>query len=107
MPKPKASRPYMPVWGVWFANTFYFSTGSKSRKARNLAENPRCCITTDVDFKKRPKKGDIKETVVLEGLAEITTDSKIRKKFSTIYQDKYAWDMVVHRRPSLSILPGH
>ncbi len=33
-------RPHaMPVWGVWYDNQFYFSTGRESRKARNLAVN--------------------------------------------------------------------
>jgi len=95
----------MPVWGVWFADAFYFSTGSKSRKARNLAENPRCCITTEIDFKKRPKKGQIKETIVLEGLAEIATDSKTRKKFATIYEDKYAWNMEGFNEPIYRVRP--
>ena len=36
-------RPHvMPVWGLWLDDAFYFSTGASSRKARNLAANPRC-----------------------------------------------------------------
>lgn len=34
----------MPVWGVWLDDTFYFSTGFKTRKAQNLARNPRCAF---------------------------------------------------------------
>jgi hypothetical protein len=30
----------MVVWGLWQEGRFLFSTGSTSRKARNLAENP-------------------------------------------------------------------
>lgn len=34
-------RPHvMPVWGLWLDDTFYFSTGRESRKARNLEGNP-------------------------------------------------------------------
>jgi hypothetical protein len=37
--------PHMtPVWGVWLDETFYFSTGRRSRKARNLAADPRCVV---------------------------------------------------------------
>lgn len=43
------ARPHvMPVWGVWLDDAFCFSTGSQSRKARNLAENPRCVISCEV-----------------------------------------------------------
>jgi len=43
-----SNRPHvMPVWGVWVDDAFYFSTGRKSRKGRNLAANPACTITND------------------------------------------------------------
>ena len=47
----------MIIWGVWYAGSFWFSTGAKSCKARNLAENQRCVIGTD----------DAAEALVLEG----------------------------------------
>ena len=36
----------VPVWGVWLDddNAFYFSSGTQSRKARNLAANPNCVV---------------------------------------------------------------
>jgi nitroimidazol reductase NimA-like FMN-containing flavoprotein (pyridoxamine 5'-phosphate oxidase superfamily) len=37
----------MPVWGVWFSDAFFFSTGNQSRKARNLAKNPGCSVATE------------------------------------------------------------
>ena len=37
----------MLVWGLWLDGAFYFSTGRKSRKACNLAENSPCVIATD------------------------------------------------------------
>jgi nitroimidazol reductase NimA-like FMN-containing flavoprotein (pyridoxamine 5'-phosphate oxidase superfamily) len=43
-------RPHaMPLWGVWRADEadFVFSCGARSRKARNLAENPLACVTID------------------------------------------------------------
>jgi hypothetical protein len=54
-------RPYahaMPVWGVWFACAFWFSTGGQSRKTRNLYADPRCTLHTDTV-----------DPVVVEGLA--------------------------------------
>src|SRR5437763_1813695 len=49
----------MPVWGIWLTGAFFFSTGNQSRKARNLAANNECSVVTEIDFKKRPKKGQI------------------------------------------------
>src|SRR5215470_11728074 len=99
-------RPHlMPVWGVWFDNAFFFSTGDQSRKARNISMNSRCSVATEIDFERRPKKGQIKDGIILEGVAEVITDSRIRKKFSAIYQDKYAWDMEGFNEPIYRVRP--
>jgi len=37
----------MPVWGVWRDGALWFSSGLRSRKATNLAHDPRCVLTTD------------------------------------------------------------
>ena len=37
--KPERAPHTMVVWGLWLDGAFLFSTGSQSRKARNLAEN--------------------------------------------------------------------
>ena len=40
-------RPHvMPVWGVWLDGALWWSSGLRSRKARNLARDPRCTVTT-------------------------------------------------------------
>jgi len=39
-------RPHvMPVWAIWVAGAFYFTTGATTRKGKNLAHNPHCVIT--------------------------------------------------------------
>jgi pyridoxine/pyridoxamine 5'-phosphate oxidase len=38
--RPDGSPHLMVIWGVWLGESFWFSTGAKSRKARNLAANP-------------------------------------------------------------------
>jgi len=96
----------MPVWGIWLNDAFLFSTGSQSRKARNLAANPQCSIVTDMDFKGRPKKDDIKDTVIVEGVADVVDDPRIRKKFSAIYEEKYAWDMEGFGEPIYLVRPN-
>jgi len=40
-------RPHVtPLLGVWFDGALYFCTGSTERKAKNLAQNPNCVLTT-------------------------------------------------------------
>src|SRR5436190_336855 len=95
----------MPVWGVWFSDAFFFSTGNQSRKARNLALNPMCSIATEIDFQKKPKKGQIKDSIILEGVAELISDRRKLKKFSAIYQDKYVWDMEGFDEPVYCVRP--
>ena len=54
----------MPVWGVWDGAVLWFSSALGSRKARNLAQDPRATMTTD-----RPH-----EPVVVEGIVERSLD---------------------------------
>ena len=40
-------RPHVtPLLGVWLDGALYFCTGPTERKARNLAQNPCCVLTT-------------------------------------------------------------
>jgi nitroimidazol reductase NimA-like FMN-containing flavoprotein (pyridoxamine 5'-phosphate oxidase superfamily) len=103
---PDAKPHVMPVWGVWFAGAFFFSTGNQSRKARNLALNSRCSIATEIDFHRRPKKDQIKDSVILEGVAEAVMDSRNRKRFARIYEAKYAWDMQDFEEPIYRVRPN-
>ncbi len=78
-------RPHMmPVWGLWLDNAFYFSTGRKSRKARNLSANPNCVISTE----------NSEEAVIIEGIAQETTDRGLLQTFYEAYKAKYDWDLV-------------
>jgi len=77
-------RPHcVPVWGVWLDDAFYFSSGAKSRKARNLAENPDCVVC--------PEDGI--EAVSLEGVAEKVVDDATIRRFVETYNPKYQWDL--------------
>src|SRR6266446_7199 len=54
-------RPHlMIVWGIWWQDAFWFSTGPRTRKAKNIAADPHVVIGTE--------KAD--EAVILEGTAE-------------------------------------
>ena len=40
-------RPHVaPLLGIWFDGALYFCTGPRERKAKNLAENAHCVLTT-------------------------------------------------------------
>ena len=73
-------RPHaMPVWCVWLEGRLFFSTGRRSRKARNLARNPRCVLSTVVG----------KDSVVVEGVARRIRNASLTRRVTTIYTKKY------------------
>jgi hypothetical protein len=72
----------MVVWGLWQDGRLLFSTGSKSRKARNLKQNANCVVCTE----------HAHEAVIIEGTAEIA-DVAARRKFLSVYEKKYKFDM--------------
>jgi PPOX class probable F420-dependent enzyme len=77
-------RPHvMPVWGVWLDGRLLFSSGLRSRKARNLAADPRCTLTTD----------DARDPVVVEGVAERVTDRAAIVPFLDAVNAKYDADL--------------
>jgi nitroimidazol reductase NimA-like FMN-containing flavoprotein (pyridoxamine 5'-phosphate oxidase superfamily) len=77
-------RPHvMPVWGVWMEGALYFSTGAKSRKARNLRANPSCVVCGE----------HARGQIVIEGQARRLSDRKLWKRFSKVYEEKYDFDM--------------
>ena len=45
--RPDGTPHAMVIWGLWLDNAFYFSTGTKTRKGRNLAHKPYCVIGTE------------------------------------------------------------
>jgi hypothetical protein len=80
--KPDGSPHTMVVWGLWISGRFLFSTGSKSRKARNLAKNPNCVVSTE----------HAHEAVIVEGTARMA-DVPTRRQLLAKYPGKYDWDM--------------
>jgi hypothetical protein len=80
--KPDGSPHTMVVWGLWQDGRFLFSTGCKSRKARNLEKNQNCVVCTEL----------ANEAVIVEGIAEIA-DVAARRKLLPAYERKYKFDM--------------
>jgi hypothetical protein len=80
--KPDGSPHTMVVWGLWQDGRLLFSTGSKSRKARNLARNKNCVVCSE----------QAHEAVIVEGVAGIA-DVAARRKLIPAYEKKYKFDM--------------
>jgi Pyridoxamine 5'-phosphate oxidase len=73
-------RPHaMPIWGIWVEGAFYFSSGPKARKARNLARNPRCVVCTDPAH----------AAVILEGTAHVAPVAAQPASLAGRYHAKY------------------
>ncbi len=90
--KPDGSPHVMVVWALWHDGQLLFSTGSNSRKARNLKANPNCVISTELS----------QEAVIVEGVAEVA-DVPARRKFLANYTRKYDWDMTSMKDDILSM----
>lgn len=65
------------VWGVWAEQALWFSTGGRSRKARDLAADPRCSVSAE----------QADESVVVEGIAQRATGDTAALRAT--YQAKY------------------
>jgi hypothetical protein len=72
----------MPVWGVWLKDRFLFSTGPRTRKARNLAGNARAVVHLESGA----------QLVVVEGVARQVSDAKLIESFVSAYNPKYGWN---------------
>jgi hypothetical protein len=69
----------MPVWGLWLDDSFVFSSGSESRKSRNLTRDPRTVVHLE--------SGD--DVVIVEGVAERVSDAEELRRIGEIYSVKY------------------
>jgi hypothetical protein len=90
--KPDGSPHTMVVWGLWQDGRFLFSTGSKSRKARNLAQNANCIVCNE----------HAHEAVIVEGVAEIA-DVAARRRLIPAYEKKYKFDLSTMKDDLLSM----
>ncbi len=89
-------RPHvMPVWGLCLDDTFYFSTGRRSRKSRNLTSNPNCVVCPE----------SAGEAVILEGTAQEVAGSSLPRKFNRAYKKKYNWKIEGNEGPFYMVRP--
>ena len=94
---PDGSPHCMPVWGLWMNEKFYFSTGRQSKKAGNLAHNPKCVVCTE----------DPREPVIVEGTAKLDPDPRALKRIAPQYNDKYHYGDVGEMDEPVYVVTPH
>jgi general stress protein 26 len=76
-------RPHVtPLLGVWLEGALYFCTGPQERKAKNLAGNPHCILTTG-----RSTLDGL--DLVIEGTAKSVGDQAELGRVADTYESKY------------------
>jgi nitroimidazol reductase NimA-like FMN-containing flavoprotein (pyridoxamine 5'-phosphate oxidase superfamily) len=80
-------RPHVtPLISVWLDEAAYFCTGPIERKAKNLARNSHCVLTTGCNL-----LGEGLD-VVIEGDAERVSDDAELQRIAAAYESKYGSD---------------
>ena len=94
--RPDGSPHVMVIWGLWVDGEFWFSTGRKSRKARNLDGNPHCVICSE----------DAAQAVIVEGTVDMLENTAVLEKIFSAYQKKYKWDIRGMGEPMFRLKPS-
>ena len=77
-------RPHlMLIWGIWWQDAFWFSTGPRTRKAKNIAAHAHVVIGTEA----------ADEAVIVEGIPQEIRDRSVWKQLAQIYNAKYGGDV--------------
>ena len=76
-------RPHVtPLLGIWLGGALHFCTGPSERKAKNLAQNPHCVLTTGCN-------GLDGLDLVVEGEVVKVTDGSELASIADTYESKY------------------
>ena len=80
-------RPHVtPLVAVWLDDALYFCTGESERKAKNLARNAHCVLTTGSNAL------DEGLDVIVEGDAARVSDEGLLQRVAELYEAKYGSD---------------
>ena len=80
-------RPHVtPLIAVWLNGSLYFCTGPTEQKAKNIAHNPHCVVTTGANAI------DAGLDVVVEGEAVKMGDDRALRRVAEAYEEKYGKD---------------
>lgn len=75
-------RPHvMPILGVWVDGALHFCASDRSRKAKNLARDPHCVVTSSAQTL----------DLVVEGRARPVDTPAAVQRVAEAYQAKYGW----------------
>lgn len=73
------------VGALWLDGNFWFQTGARTRKGRNVARDPRCSVATSVHD----------ADIVFEGEAALVTDSETVARIAKAWADQ-GWPAEPH-----------
>jgi uncharacterized pyridoxamine 5'-phosphate oxidase family protein len=77
-------RPHVtPLLGIWLDDALYFCTGPAERKAKNLAQNPNCVLTTGCNGL------DDGLDLVVEGAAAKVSEGAELRNVADTFESKY------------------
>ena len=83
-------RPHVtPLPAVWLDDRLHICTGDAEQKAKNLAADPRCILTTGTNELQSGLD------VVVEGTAERVTDVVTLRRLADLWKTKLGWDFEV------------
>ena len=81
-------RPHVtPLPAIWKDGALYFCTGAEERKAKNLAHNAHCILTTG-----RNMLNEEGLDLVVEGDAVRVMDNAVLERVAAVYEEKYGSD---------------
>jgi hypothetical protein len=84
------ARPHVtPLLAIWLDGALYFSTGAEERKAKNIALNPHCILTTGCNALNQGFD------LVVEGQAVRVTNATTLQRVADLYDSKYGWRYIV------------
>ena len=82
-------RPHvMPIIGMWMEGAFYFISGERTQKARNLAREPRCSVVTGTTT--LPSLD-----LIVDGVAAMVTDEATLRSVTEAFRTKMEWPLEV------------
>jgi general stress protein 26 len=79
-------RPHVaPLPAMWLNGKLHFCTGGHEQKAKNIAANPGCVLTTGTSSYRSGID------VVVEGTAERVSDNSVLARLARLWKDKIDW----------------
>jgi len=86
--RPDGGPHVMPLLGLWLDSAFYFLTGEKTRRGKNLAANPRCVMTASSQT--LPALD-----LIVEGECRKVTDEARLQRVADAYASMMHWPLTV------------